>query len=134
MPYARGYVFGFVDALARSDGMAKEAHTLALISVAHAKMFGNSMRSVFIVDSQSNHSLDSATKGRATGEADLKRCVADNGFSGNTPSRYRMLLRGKPEDPVSVVLSSKPRRRRQRDALLDQSVVGRGYAGATHPG
>jgi hypothetical protein len=80
MPYARGYVFGFVDALLRRSGITDETRIVALISVIHAKVFGKAMGSIFIVDAQSNHSPDSAfTKGRATGETDLKRWVGDSG-------------------------------------------------------
>ena len=88
MPYARGYVFGFVDALVRRDSIA-ETQILGLISVVHAKIFGKAMGSVFIVDALSSHSPDSAfTKGRATGEIDLKRWVADNGVPPAMLSHY----------------------------------------------
>jgi hypothetical protein len=89
MPYARGYVFGFVDAVARSGGIAEETRALALISVVHAKIFGRAMGSVFIVDSQSTHSPDSVfARGRAAGEADLKRWVADSGVPPAMLSDY----------------------------------------------
>jgi hypothetical protein len=80
MPYARGYVFGFVDALMRTKGIiTEEKRILALISVIHAKVFGKAMGSVFMVDARSSHSPHSAfTKGRATGETDLERWVADS--------------------------------------------------------
>jgi hypothetical protein len=89
MPYARGYVFGFVDALARRGGLADETHTLALISVVHAKIFGRAMGSVFIVDSLSSHSPDSAfAKCRVTGETELKRWVANSGVPPAMLSDY----------------------------------------------
>jgi hypothetical protein len=79
MPYARGYVFGFVDALMRRRGITEEKRIVALISVIHAKVFGKAMGSAFMVDARSSHSPDSAfTKGRATGETDLERWVADS--------------------------------------------------------
>jgi hypothetical protein len=89
MPYGRGYVFGFVDALVRRGGIADETRILALISVVHAKIFGKAMGSVFIVDALSSHSLDSVfTRGRTTGETDLKRWVADSGVPQFTLSDY----------------------------------------------
>jgi hypothetical protein len=76
MPYARGYVFGFVDALVRRGGIA-ETRVLGLISVVHATIFGKGMGSVFIADALASHSPDSAfAKGRTAGEAELKRWVA----------------------------------------------------------
>jgi hypothetical protein len=89
MPYARGYVFGFVDALVRRGGIADEVRMLALISIIHAKVFGKAMGSVFMVDALSSHSPDSPfTKGRATGETELKRWVADSGVPPGMLSDY----------------------------------------------
>jgi hypothetical protein len=89
MPHARGYVFGFVDALVQRGGVADKTHALALISVAHAKIFGKAMGSVFIVDALSTHSPDSVfTKGRATGATDLERWSADSGIPALMLSDY----------------------------------------------
>jgi hypothetical protein len=89
MPYGRGYVFGFVDALVRRSGITDETRIVALISIIHAKVFGKAMGSAFIVDSLSSHSPDSAfTKGRATGETELKRWVADSGVPPALLSDY----------------------------------------------
>jgi hypothetical protein len=89
MPYARGYVLGFADALVRRSGVTDETRVVALISVIHAKVFGKTMGSVFMVDAQSSHSPDSDfKKGRATGETDLKRWVAGSDATPAMLCRY----------------------------------------------
>jgi hypothetical protein len=77
-PYARGYVFGFVDAVLQKGGIADETHALALITVAHSKLFGVAMGSIFVGDALNDQAPDSIfTKGRGVGAADLIRWLND---------------------------------------------------------
>ena len=80
MPFARGYVFGFIDALVQKGRISDETHALALISVAHAKIFGKAMGAVFIADALASQSPDSSfSKGRAAGAADVIGWFGDKG-------------------------------------------------------
>ena len=77
-PYARGYLFGFVDALLRRGGVTNEQQVLALISVAHRKLFGNEAGSKFIGEAFSDQaSISVFGPGRAAGAADLSGWLSD---------------------------------------------------------
>jgi hypothetical protein len=78
-PYARGYVFGFIDALLQKGGIADETHALALITVVHGKLFGVAMGSLLVGDALNDQSPDSIfTTGRGVGAADLIRWLSDS--------------------------------------------------------
>jgi hypothetical protein len=72
--YARGYIFGFLDAVFQKGGIADETHALALITVAHVKLFGVEMGSLLVGDALNDQSANwTFKKGQAVGGADLVR-------------------------------------------------------------
>jgi hypothetical protein len=78
-PYARGYVFGFVDAVLQKGGIADETHALALITIAHTKLFGVEMGSLLVGDALNDQSPDTIfAQGRRVGGTDLIRWLNDS--------------------------------------------------------
>jgi hypothetical protein len=94
-PFARGYVFGFIDALLQKGGIADETHALALLTVAHGNLFGQPMGVLFITDALADQSPDSVfTKGRGVGASDLIRWLNENSTTSGPPLLLTDYLNG----------------------------------------
>jgi hypothetical protein len=73
-PFARGYMFGFIDAMVQRVGATDQTQALALITLAHTRMLGVELGSKFVGEALADQAPDSIfTKGRAAGGADLMR-------------------------------------------------------------
>jgi hypothetical protein len=78
-PYARGYMFGFLDAFLQKAGVTDEIEALALITIAHTRLLGVDAGSSFVREALANQAPDSIfTNGRAKGGADVYRWLSDN--------------------------------------------------------
>ena len=78
-PFARGYIFGFLDAILQKGGISDQTHALALITLAHGKLFGLAMGALFVGDALNDQSRDSIfAQGQTVGGTDLIRWLNDS--------------------------------------------------------
>ena len=80
--FARGYIFGFSDACTQRFGVHDELEALALITVAHTKLFGHKIGSLLVHDALRDQHNAEFGRGRTAGAEDLLRWLDDR---SNTP-------------------------------------------------
>jgi hypothetical protein len=99
-PYARGYMFGFIDACLQRAGVIDDSEALSLIIVAHAKLLGVETGSSYVRKAMSDQTADSIFgKGRAAGGADLFRWLANTNEPSSTPLLLADFLSGNDVPP-----------------------------------
>jgi hypothetical protein len=99
-PYARGYIFGFIDAILQKGGLTDETQSLALITVAHVKLFGVDAGSQFVREALSDQTSGSVfTQGREAGGADLFLSLSRNPDRKGPPLKLTNYLTGRDVPP-----------------------------------
>jgi hypothetical protein len=93
--YARGYIFGFIDAVLQKGGLTGETQAIALISVAHVKLFGIDTGSEFVREALSDQIPGSVfTRGREAGGADVFLSLSNNPERKGPPLKLTNYLTG----------------------------------------
>jgi hypothetical protein len=80
-PFARGYIFGFSDACMQRFGVTDEIQSLALITLAHIKVFGQEMGSMLVGDALGDRGDSEFIRGRTAGAGDLIRWLDDRAYT-----------------------------------------------------
>jgi hypothetical protein len=80
-PFARGYLFGFCDACIQRLGVLDELESLALITLAHVRLFGHKIGSTLVGDALCDQRNAEFGRGRIAGAEDLLRWVNDRSYT-----------------------------------------------------
>jgi hypothetical protein len=102
-PFARGYLFGFSAACVERLGVIDELESLALITLVHAKLFGDKIGSLLAGDALRDQRNVEFARGLTAGAEDLLRWLNDR---SNTPLLLTDYLLADDEASSSMMLSS----------------------------